>query len=97
MKSIGDKAFNNCVELVSIILPNRLRKIGNQAFMNCRNLTELHIPKSVVEIGEDAIARCGNKKTPLKVVFHGKTPDNIRVMANFPFGATNKRSFFIEK
>ena len=34
-KEIGNKAFNKCTELTSIVIPNSVKKIGELAFYNC--------------------------------------------------------------
>ena len=57
-KEIGNKAFNKCTELTSIVIPNSVKKIGELAFYGCINLKNIVIPKSVTEIGERAFYGC---------------------------------------
>lgn len=52
---IGEYAFNYCVKLTSIILPDGIVSIGAYAFENCTVLSgELIIPNSVNSIGNNA-------------------------------------------
>ena len=50
--SIGDKAFNNCDDLISVIIPNSVTIIGDKVFAGCWALTSLIIPNSVTSMGE---------------------------------------------
>ncbi len=49
--SIGDYAFEGCVGLTSITIPNSVTSIGNSAFWGCTGLTNVTIPNSVTSIG----------------------------------------------
>ena len=51
-------AFDNCICLTTVILPNSVVKIGDWAFSGCRNLNSIIIPDSVVEIGDFAFEHC---------------------------------------
>lgn len=52
-ESIGYGAFNNNVELTSIILNEGIKTIGDEAFKGCNNLSgTLNIPSSVGDIGD---------------------------------------------
>ncbi len=57
---IGDGAFNNCYELVSIDIPYGITEIRWGAFQNCSNLTSINIPSSVNYIGDYAFSNCYN-------------------------------------
>jgi len=56
--SIGDKAFDSCYEITSIIIPNSVTSIGNYAFSSCSQLTSITIPNSVTSIGNYAFSSC---------------------------------------
>ena len=58
VKAIGDKAFEDCYELKSIIIPDSVTAIGNSAFEDCYSLTEAHVPDTVISIGRYAFAYC---------------------------------------
>ena len=55
---IGDKAFDGCEELTSIVIPDSVTKIGESAFSWCTKLTSIVIPASVNEIGKCAFRLC---------------------------------------
>ncbi len=38
---IGENAFKNCYDLMSVTIPNSITSIGNNAFWGCRRLTEV--------------------------------------------------------
>ena len=41
---IAESAFSNCSQLISVTVPNHVKKIGHWAFYQCNNLTTLSIP-----------------------------------------------------
>ncbi len=41
--SIGDSAFENCIQLQSITIPSSVQSIGHFAFLSCPNLKEVNI------------------------------------------------------
>ena len=49
--SIGDYAFQACLNLQSVTIPNTVKKIGAAAFCYCDALTSVRIPASVADIG----------------------------------------------
>ncbi len=49
--SIGDVAFNNCINLTHVTIPSSVTYIGMLAFQNCTSLTSVQIPSSVSSIG----------------------------------------------
>ena len=56
--SIGDYAFDYCINLTSIILPDSITSVGRQAFENCRNLSSIIIPTGVTSIGFASFRYC---------------------------------------
>lgn len=56
--AINWQAFSDCVNLVSVNIPNSVKSIGNSAFYNCYNLENITIPNSVTSIGEGAFGSC---------------------------------------
>ena len=53
-----NKAFVECINLETIILPESVTSIGSYAFYNCTNLAKIVIPKSVTSIGNSAFLGC---------------------------------------
>lgn len=56
--AIGDKAFYECNDLISVTIGNSVIKIGSDAFRKCKSLISVTIPDSVTEIGSDAFHSC---------------------------------------
>lgn len=61
--SIGESAFYNCSNMLSIVIPNSVTSIGRYAFENCSNLTSIVIGSGVKSIGYDAFESTNRKKT----------------------------------
>ncbi len=56
--SIGDHAFYNCKNLVSVTIPEGIKSIGDWAFLGCSKLPSIIIPNSVQSIGASAFSCC---------------------------------------
>ncbi len=56
--SISDNAFENCIYITSVTIPNTVTSIGESAFCKCSCLTEITIPNSVTSIGSYAFDHC---------------------------------------
>jgi len=57
---INSRAFDNDKSLISVIIPNTVRRIEQAAFIGCSNLTSVTIGDDVEYIGEGAFAGCEN-------------------------------------
>jgi len=57
--SIANYAFQNCVNVVKLVIPNGILSIGTDAFSMCYALTNLTIPSSVSSISTYAFSGCG--------------------------------------
>ena len=55
---IGPRAFENCQNLMRVIVPGTVQSIGEMAFAGCTRLHAITIPGSVQKIGTLAFARC---------------------------------------
>ena len=55
---IGESAFYDCENLLSIEIPDCVTSIGDHAFMYCSSLTSITIPASVTSIGASAFIDC---------------------------------------
>ena len=60
LTEIGGDAFEGCVLLCGVMLPESLTTIGNEAFIGCSVLTSVNIPASVSFIGNGAFRNCSN-------------------------------------
>lgn len=56
--SIGYAAFQSCVTLTNITIPNSVTLIGIAAFSGCTGLLDIFIPNSVTIIEDDAFLSC---------------------------------------
>ena len=57
---IGDKAFAECTDLVSVTIPASVESIEYAAFAYCTGLTSIAIPESVFEIEDSAFMGCSS-------------------------------------
>jgi hypothetical protein len=60
---LPDALFNDCSNLVEIILPNNLTSLGSYAFMNCSSLESISIPENVSNIGYECFYGCSSLKS----------------------------------
>jgi len=55
---IDNRAFEGCVHLEEIAIPDGVVAIGGRAFCGCLNLASVTIPDGLAEVGEEAFSRC---------------------------------------
>ncbi len=60
LTEIGDYQFAGGETIVSLQIPNTVKRIGGGAFYDCIGLTSVEIPKSVTEISSDSFLGCEN-------------------------------------
>lgn len=101
--NIGSKAFFNCSNLSSVIIPNTITDIGDSAFENCSSISSVVIPNSVIILGTHAFYGCSslesitlsNSLKQLPYAFYGcsslrtiKGVQNIEYMSGDVFSGT---------
>lgn len=55
---IGSSAFQDCIGLTDVTLPNTLTSIGSYAFEGCTSLTKISVPNTVTSISSYAFRNC---------------------------------------
>ena len=73
--AIGERAFENNYELLSVVMPNTIRSIKEFAFNGCINLKSLTVSSEVSEIGDYAFMKLSSLEH-LAVDCHNKTFDS---------------------
>ncbi len=58
LKTIEDRAFNDCERLTSVKIPDGVSVIGDYAFSRCISLKSIIIPESVTELGNSIFKGC---------------------------------------
>lgn len=51
-------AFENCVNLLAVVLPPTVKVIEDRAFSHCYNLQSINFPDSLTHIGKEAFSFC---------------------------------------
>ena len=79
--SIGSRAFSDCDNLTSIVIPNSVTSIGNYAFYDCDNLTSVAFGENskLTSIGSYAFYDCVNLTSVI-------IPDSVTSIGYFAFG-----------
>lgn len=75
-KGIVGEAFQSCVELKEITIPDSVTSIGAGAFRWCRSLKEINLPESVTYIGSSAFEGTG---------WYENQPDGVVYINNFAY------------
>ena len=78
VKEIGERAFDDCTSLKSIIIPDSVISIGACVFENCTSLTSAIIGKSVRSISSFAFTNC-TSLTSITI------PDSVTYIEQFAF------------
>ena len=87
--SIGNFAFNQCIRLTYVGIPNSVTGIGNSAFALCSRLTSITIPNSVTGIGNSAFSHCSGLTS---VTIEAETPP---ALGNGAFTNTNNCPIYV--
>ena len=60
IEAIGNRAFKDNVNLVSVDIPNSVKTIGDSAFEGCSSLNEVKTNEGLLSIGESAFNGCSS-------------------------------------
>ena len=80
IKNIGDSAFEGCIWLEAIMIPNGVTGIGDSAFCSTQGLKSVVLPSSVTQIGSKAFKDC-------EKLAHLKLPPNVEKIGDDAFSA----------
>ncbi len=83
--NVGESAFEDCVNLVDVKLPNELSEFKKNSFKNCHSLVDVMMPNTLAVIGESAFENC----TSLWRVF---LPDSLQIVEEKAFKGCTKLS-----
>lgn len=76
--SIGQKAFRECTELISVNIEANITTIESEAFYRCANLTHINIPSSTISIGATAFFGCSSLESVI-------IPEDLNEIGNSAF------------
>jgi len=60
LTEIGSSAFEDCISLSSVTLPESMTGIGWSAFKNCNNLASITLPEGILWINPSTFSSCYN-------------------------------------
>ena len=105
---IIDRAFEK-TELISVIIPDSVKKIGYKAFYNIKSLTSVIMSDSVTEVGQQAFSKCqglsdDNGFVIVKGVLYGYygtassvvIPDSVTEIGNRAFCSLNSLDYSLK-
>lgn len=75
VRSIGNAAFYECVDVTKVHLPDDITYLGKYSFSGCNNIQSINIPKGVKHIDFSALERCGSIKSL-------EFPNNLQIIDN---------------
>ena len=85
-------AFDSCMTLQEIILPNTLISIGTKAFRECTGLRMIHIPEKLARIESFAFSNCrylGDVHLPATLTTIGNNPFRYDKLETFDIDNNN--------
>lgn len=80
LRTIGASAFQNCMELCRIKIPDTVKKIEKCAFYQCKKIEEVLLPDSLTQIEKSAFFNCESLKSIT-------IPKSVREIGAFAFSA----------
>lgn len=89
LNTLNNSCFNNCMYLISIVLPQSLKTIGSSAFNYCGSLTSIILPNSLTTIQYSAFYSCSSLTTLI-------LPSSITTINNDAFGNCTSLTLYCE-
>lgn len=84
--SIGSYAFEDCILVSYVTIPNKVTDIGNHAFENCISLLNVTIPKNVTKIRTAAFRGC------VKIT-KATIPSSVTSIGGYPFAGCKNLAY----
>ena len=85
---IEDYAFMECINLISVTIPNSVTSIGTGAFFKCSSLVSIIFSDTMISIGTDAFAGCSR-------LANITIPDSVVSIGNSAFGGCSSLASII--
>ena len=90
VKSIGNRAFMQCGDITSVMIPEGVETIGANAFDGCQMLSNVTLPSTITSLGSQAFAYIGNnaytyRSIQTTIAIYAETPASY----NFLFDQCN--------
>ena len=60
VRLIGDRAFQECTNVLTVTIPSGVTNIGECAFQRCSSLTDVRMPSTVLSLGAIAFSGCSS-------------------------------------
>lgn len=76
--SIAKEAFRDCIDLVSVVIPNSVTRIGESAFYCCYAMTDVVIPCGLTSIENGVFNECTSLKSAV-------IPNSVTRIGNYAF------------
>jgi len=86
--AIGERAFENCINLVEILIPESVVKIFRSAFKNCVSLKTIELPETLTVLNAEVFASC------IVLESIGLSYDLRRICKSAFAGCTNLKQFY---
>lgn len=82
---LGDNAFNGCINLEKVKIPDGISRIGGSAFDGCIRLTLVEMHEGITTIGDRAFNECTN-------IERLHIPPNVTEIGNYVFNGCSRIS-----
>ena len=77
-KIVADNAFEECINLTAVVIPESVVILGKYSFLACGGLTSAVVPNGVLSIGEGAFGGCISLTNII-------IPDSVKTIGEYAF------------